>query len=88
MAKIFKQSSQSCALVFLGEHFLDFMNFVTLIFPYQTFDNDTIFIGMGGPWSVRLFLWIIIQYRSAIFKFVTPHRHFLSAEDVLLINTH
>jgi hypothetical protein len=40
------------------------------------------------PWSASVYLWIIIQYCLAIFKFVAPHRHFLLAENILAISTH
>jgi hypothetical protein len=53
-----------------------FANLDSLIFPYETFDNDTILISVQGTWSASVFLWVIIQCRSAIFKFATPHRHF------------
>jgi hypothetical protein len=35
------------------------MNSDSLIFPYQTFDSDTIFMSVRGPWSASVFLWII-----------------------------
>jgi hypothetical protein len=44
------------------------------------------FSWVWGPWSVFVFFWIIIQCRSAILKFVAPHRHFLLAKNVLPVN--
>jgi hypothetical protein len=41
-----------------------------------------------SSWSASVFLWIIIQCRSSIFKFVAPYRYFLSDENVLAVNTH
>jgi hypothetical protein len=38
--------------------------------------------------GVCVFIWIITQSRSAISKFAAPHRHFLSAGNVLAVNTH
>jgi hypothetical protein len=48
---------------------------------YQT-NSDTIFISVWGPWSVSVFLWIIIIHcLSTIFKFVAPNRHFIFSEN-------
>jgi hypothetical protein len=58
-------------------HFSNFTNFDSSIFPYETFKNDTIFISVQGLWYVSLFLWVIIQCRLAIFKFVAPYTHTL-----------
>jgi hypothetical protein len=44
--------------------------FFSSIFPYQTYDNGTIFISARGPWPASVFLWTVILSRSAIFKFV------------------
>jgi hypothetical protein len=44
-----------------------------LLFPYQIFENDTIFISVQGPWSF-CFLWIIIQCHLPTFKFVATQR--------------
>jgi hypothetical protein len=65
------------------------------IFPYGTFDNDTIFISVRSPWCASVLLCIIIQGHLAILEFVAPHEnthththtHFLSAENVLALNT-
>jgi hypothetical protein len=57
------------------------------IFRYQTFDNDTIFTSVQGPWSAS----VSVNHHSVLFGqlyFVAPHRHFLSAENILAINTH
>jgi hypothetical protein len=58
------------------------------LFPHQSFDDVTIFISVRGPWSASEFHWIIIHFRSAIFKFVAPYRQFLLAEKVLAVNIH
>jgi hypothetical protein len=49
------------------------MKFDSSIFPYQIFDKDTIFTSVRGPRSACVFLWIIIQYRLAVFKFGRWH---------------
>jgi hypothetical protein len=63
------------------------MNFDSLIFPYETSNNNTILIIVQGPLSASVFLWIIIQCCFAIFKFVEPHRYFPSVENVVALNT-
>jgi hypothetical protein len=67
-------------------HFNSVTNYVSSVFPYQTFDNDTVLIGAQGPWSTFVLLWIIIHCHSAILKFVAPRRHFLSAKNILAVN--
>jgi hypothetical protein len=63
------------------------MNSDSSIFPYKTFGNDNISIGVQDPWSAYVSLWIIIQCHLANFKFVALQRHFLSAENILAVNT-
>jgi hypothetical protein len=49
-----------------------YCNFDSSSFPYQTIDSVTISINARGPWSASMFLWIVIQCRSATPKFVAP----------------
>jgi hypothetical protein len=42
--------------LFKGHVTLSAMRFVPHIFYYQTFDNDTIFISVQGPWSALISL--------------------------------
>jgi hypothetical protein len=53
----------------------------SIIRPLTVTEFSSLCEGLGLP----LFLWIIIQCHLAIFKFVVPHRHFLSAENVLAL---
>jgi hypothetical protein len=62
----------SSTAAFLSKGCEILQNFDSPIFPYQTLDSDTISISARGPWSASMFLWIVIQCRSAIRKFVAP----------------
>jgi hypothetical protein len=65
-----------------------FTNFDSSIFSHEAFDNVTILISVRGPWCASVLLWVMIQFSSAIFKFVASHRHLLPAESVLATNIH
>lgn len=71
----------SLILWWFSEQFLfnicDFSNFA--IIPYQTFDNNKIFVSVRGPRSASVFVWIITQCLSAIIKCFIRDRHFLLA---------
>lgn len=65
-------------------HLRNLANFDSSIIPYYIFGNKWHSVEQCAG-SFSLPLWIIIHYHSFIFKFVSSHSHFLSADNVLAI---